>query len=109
MNTDNKKKLNCWEFKKCGREPGGNKEQEYGVCPSALEIRTNGIHGGINGGRCCWAVTGTFCGGKSQGSFADKHENCNKCDFFKSVITDEVKDNSLVLVLDILKKMKDNN
>lgn len=28
-------KLNCWEFKKCGRETGGLKIKEMGVCPDA--------------------------------------------------------------------------
>ncbi|MGE5174112.1 MAG: two-CW domain-containing protein, partial [Betaproteobacteria bacterium] len=28
-------KLNCWEHKKCGRQPGGHKVAELGVCPSA--------------------------------------------------------------------------
>jgi len=27
-------KLNCWEFKKCGRQPGGPKVAELGVCPA---------------------------------------------------------------------------
>jgi hypothetical protein len=29
------KKLNCWEVKKCGREPGGVKVKELGVCPAS--------------------------------------------------------------------------
>jgi hypothetical protein len=24
-------KINCWEFKKCGRQPGGHKEKELGT------------------------------------------------------------------------------
>jgi hypothetical protein len=85
-------KQNCWEFKKCGREPGGLKVAELGVCPAAFEKRVNGIHGGINGGRACWAVTGTFCGGKVQGTFASKLVNCMECEFYKRVGSEEGKD-----------------
>jgi hypothetical protein len=30
-------------------------------------------------------VTGTFCGGKVQGAFAQKQVSCMGCDFFKKV------------------------
>jgi hypothetical protein len=82
-------KYNCWEFKKCGREPGGSKSAELGVCPAAIEGRTNKINNGSFGGRACWAVTGTLCGGKAQGSFASKLANCMTCDFYKIVQTEE--------------------
>lgn len=78
---------NCWQFKKCGREPNGLKSQELGVCPASIEKSTDGINNGINGGRCCWAVAGTFCGGNAQGSFVDKALDCIHCDFFQSVKT----------------------
>ena len=26
-------KLNCWEYKKCGRQPGGDRAKEMGICP----------------------------------------------------------------------------
>ena len=35
-------KLNCWQVKKCGREPGGAKVAEFGVCPAAAETALNG-------------------------------------------------------------------
>lgn len=82
-------KQNCWEFKKCGRAPGGAKVAELGVCQAAIESRMNGIHGGINGGRTCWVVAGTLCGGKVQGSFALKMTNCKECDFYKLVTAEE--------------------
>ena len=31
-------------------------------------------------GRICWAVAGTFCEGKVQGTFAQKYADCRKCD-----------------------------
>ncbi len=80
---------NCWESKNCGRQPGGLKTAELGVCPAAIEKRTDGLNRGVNGGRCCWAVAGTFCGGKVQGAFAAKLANCLVCEFFKQVATEE--------------------
>jgi hypothetical protein len=65
-------KQNCWEFKKCGREPGGARVEEFGICPATTDTSSDGINGGENAGRICWAIVGTFCGGKVQGSFAQK-------------------------------------
>ncbi|MFO7971262.1 MAG: hypothetical protein R6U40_05875 [Desulfobacterales bacterium] len=61
---------------KCGREPGGIKADEFGICPAADDISFDGINSGICGGRICWAVAGTFCDGKVQGTFAEKRESC---------------------------------
>jgi len=83
------KKLNCWEFKKCGREEGGAKVSEFGVCPSVTEKRLDGVHGGKNAGRACWVVAGSMCGGKLQGTFAQKYENCQLCDFYQKVKEEE--------------------
>ena len=77
--------LNCWDFKKCGRQPGGNRTAELGVCPAASEAKADGMNGGRNGGRICWALSGTLCGGKVQGTFATKLTNCMDCDFYKVV------------------------
>lgn len=82
-------KKNCWEHKKCGRETGGSKVNELGVCPVALEGKMNGIHGGKNGGRTCWIVAGSLCGGKIQGTFANKFQNCKTCDFYNMVKAEE--------------------
>ena len=76
---------NCWEFKNCGREQEGDKVSELGVCPAAEDIECEGLNSGNYGGRICWAVAGTFCGGKLQGMFAQKLHNCMGCDFFKIV------------------------
>jgi hypothetical protein len=82
-------KMNCWEFKKCGREVGGPKSAELGVCPAAKETRLDGVNGGRNGGRACWPVAGTLCGGKVQGTSAAKLGNCLKCEFYQKVSTEE--------------------
>lgn len=82
-------KVNCWEFKKCGRQPGGIKVGELGVCPAAADPKAHGKNGGTNGGRICWAMAGTLCGGKVQGTFAQKVSNCIACEFFKLVSKEE--------------------
>lgn len=80
---------NCWETKDCGREPGGSKSGELGVCPASTNDKLDSIHGGKNGGRTCWVVAGTLCGGTVQGTFAHKFKNCEICDFYASVKGDE--------------------
>lgn len=81
--------LNCWEFKKCGREPSGEKSDELGVCPAAVEMRTDGVNRGKNGGRACWAISGTMCGGIVQGTYAAKIGNCLNCEFYQRVQREE--------------------
>ena len=95
--------MNCWEVKKCGREPGGAKANEFGVCPAATETKINGINGGKNGGRACWAIAGTLCGGKVQGTFASKLSNCITCEFYVDLQNELGKD--LVSTREILKKI----
>ena len=68
---------NCWEFMKCGKE----KPNVLGICPAVTEARADGVNGGRNAGRVCWAVAGTLCGGEVQGSYAQKLMNCAECDF----------------------------
>lgn len=82
-------KQNCWEFKNCGRQPNGAKAAELGVCSAAKETRTNGANGGRNGGRACWAIAGTLCGGVVQGTFVTKVSNCMKCEFYQLVGAEE--------------------
>ena len=82
-------KQNCWEVKRCGREPRGIKAAELGVCPAASEAGVSGLNGGENGGRVCWMIAGTLCGGQVQGSFAAKLANCQECEFYKQVRNEE--------------------
>ena len=76
---------NCWEFMRCGREPGGCRADDLGICIAAVDSRLDGINGGTNAGRCCWLVAGTFCDDQVQGTFADKHDGCEHCDFYQKV------------------------
>ena len=82
-------KKNCWEFKNCGRQVGGEKATELGICPAATEERLDGVHDGKKGGRACWVIAGTICRGEVQGTFAKKFEACEKCDFYTQVRNEE--------------------
>jgi hypothetical protein len=80
---------NCWEFKDCGREPGGAHAGDLGVCPAAELKAADGLHGGRNGGRACWGIVGTLCAGEVQDSMAAKLRNCVGCDFHRAVEAEE--------------------
>ena len=97
-------KKNCWEYKRCGREPGGAKAAELGICPAAVRTEVDGIHGGRNGGRSCWVIAGTFCDGRVQGTYASKLVDCIGCDFYQVVGDEEAGDR--VDSLEIMAKLK---
>ncbi len=99
-----KKKLNCWEYKKCGRESDGKNASEFGICPVTEASKGTGIHQGINGGRCCWVVAGSLCKGELQGTYAQKYKNCHKCDFYQLVKQEEQP--LFEVTLSVLKKIK---
>jgi len=82
-------KINCWEFKMCGRHAGGKLAGEMGICPAFADTSLEGVHDGTHAGRACWVVAGTFCGGAVQGTEAQKQHNCWKCDFFQLVKKEE--------------------
>ncbi len=64
----------CWEYMKCGRD-----QDSALKCPAYP-----------NFGRTCWAVAGTFCEGKAQGTFAQKYESCQKCEFYQKIKDKEI-------------------
>lgn len=78
-------KLNCWQYNHCGREPHGSRAGDLGVCPAALESRLDGVHGGVNGGRACWAVAGSLCHVGENGASFDHQAICRQCTFRSSV------------------------
>lgn len=99
------KKLNCWEFKECGREPDGKNSATLGECPAAQEKRLDGVFGGTNAGRACWIVAGTMCKGEVQGTFAQKLADCATCDFYQMVQSEEGKD--FLVSVSLIKKIED--
>jgi hypothetical protein len=66
------RKLNCWEFMKCGME----KSRECPAYPA--------------GGRICYMLAGTSCFGKAQGPYKQKSRDCINCDFYKKEILDSI-------------------
>jgi len=73
-------KANCWEFKKCDRQPGGRLAGEHGVCPAA----TNDLVDGIPGGRtpaALWGGGRHVLRGAVQGTEAQKKHKCRKMRF----------------------------
>ena len=76
--------INCWEFLKCGREIGGSKINELGLCSAATDTSADGINGGVNGGRICWSTAGLFAK-KIDCLIAKKTLSCINCDFFNMV------------------------
>ena len=73
-------KRNCWQIKNCV-----SKEE----CLAYGEARLNGVHGGINGGRACWIVVGTFCSCRIHGEFAKKISSCRQCEVYRLVEQEE--------------------
>ncbi len=71
--------MNCWEFKKCGREQGGANAEALGVCSAWPKY-----------GEACWYVAGTLCGGQVQGTYAEKLGNCRKCEFYEKKMSGEL-------------------
>lgn len=80
---------NCWQFKQCGREAGGLRIAELGVCPAAVDTGSNGMNRGENAGRYCWKVAGTLCDEKARGASAQEIKGCENCQFYQLVCKQE--------------------
>jgi CheY-like chemotaxis protein len=83
------RKINCWEFMRCGRTPYDGPIDEKKICPVSADVRLDGIHGGKNGGRACWVVAGSMCDGKLQGPARQKFADCRKCSFYRALKKEE--------------------
>lgn len=68
-----KTKMQCWEFMKCGRDKDKS-------CTAVTQ----------SAGRACWLVAGTLCGGKVQGTHAEKIASCKNCEFYIKVKKNEI-------------------
>ncbi|MBI5098435.1 MAG: HAMP domain-containing protein [Nitrospirae bacterium] len=74
QNEADSMKIRCWEYMKCRRDKDATIK-----CPAYPHF-----------GRMCWAVAGTFCEGKAQGTFAQKYDDCRKCEFYQKMRNKEV-------------------
>ncbi|MBI9075294.1 MAG: protein kinase [Desulfatibacillum sp.] len=83
--ADDQKQLNCWEYTGCGKEPGGMHVDESGPCPASTDAALDGVNGGTNGGRLCWAVDNTLCHNHTPDKDGDNLTSCLACPFFQKV------------------------
>lgn len=82
-------KPNCWEFMKCGKEPGGVNAGKSGACPVAKEALADGLNGGINGGRICWIIAEKYCTEEIKCSGLHRKSSCYSCEFRYKVTIEE--------------------
>lgn len=80
---------NCWEYWRCGREPGGKNVRSLGICPAAIDEEADGLNHGKNGGRICWAIVGTHCEGDLFNSPLRREQVCTDCGFYQKVKSEE--------------------
>ena len=91
-------KINCWDYFKCGREAAPtHTKREFGkggtnnlgsVCSVSITQKYHGFNSGINSGRYCWKIQGSYCP-ENRGSIDFKEKNCDTCEFKKLVQSDE--------------------
>lgn len=87
MDSDNARKLNCWQFKNCGCEPGGVMADILGECPVACTMKYDGLNNGIGAGRACWMVRNSVC--KQGANVLAPINPCHTCDFYKRVVFEQ--------------------
>jgi hypothetical protein len=78
-------KLNCWQYKNCGREKGGLLAAALGECPVSSAMKYDGLNGGRGAGRSCWMVEDAACR-TQDGSYRTR---CCTCDFYKRVVHEQ--------------------
>jgi signal transduction histidine kinase len=59
----------CWEYMQCKQDVNHDES-----CPAYPHF-----------GRICWAVAGTLCAGKVQGTFAQKIHDCHRCGYYRTM------------------------
>lgn len=85
------KKINCWEFMRCGREPEGSNVSRLGICPVTTFVRADGFCEGTNGGRACAYLSRIYdldCNASRRLSLKDvlvdkKTHRCENCNFYE--------------------------
>jgi hypothetical protein len=71
----------------CGWHP--DDIDRIGICPAVVDSKFDRVHDGKNAGRACWMIAGTLCGGKVQGTYAQKQKSCITCNFYQLVKKEE--------------------
>lgn len=81
------RRLNCWEYRMCGREPGGLMIEVLGPCPVPVALKLDGVNAGQAAGRACWLVAGSTCA--PHRSDGQSGYGCHRCEFYHRVIHEE--------------------
>ena len=81
------RKLNCWQFKNCGREKGGLMAEILGECPVATAMKYDGLNGGFGAGRACWMVPDSGC--RENLTSSSHIDPCYTCEFYKRVVFEQ--------------------
>jgi hypothetical protein len=81
-------KLNCWEFRNCGMEPGGIFSKIHGECPVPKLMKYDGINGGTGAGRICWTLNSA---NSKTGAMICRNNriSCLHCEFYLRVQGEE--------------------
>ena len=82
------RKLNCWEYRNCGMEPGGIFSEIYGTCPVPTMMKYDGANGGRGAGRVCWRVKNKATA-KGRDLCRHHRQSCIHCDFYRRVQSEE--------------------
>jgi hypothetical protein len=90
------RKLNCWEFKNCGRERGGLLAEVLGECPVPKALKYDGLNDGQGAGRACWMVPNSA--GRSHLRPGCRANPCLECEFYQRVLFEEADDAVFKLV-----------
>lgn len=98
-------KLNCWEFRNCGREPGGIFSKIHGECPIPKMMKFDGVNGGNGAGRACWTATAM---NQRIGSIVCRKNGrlCIDCEFYRRVQREEYPENAVEIADEIEIKHK---
>ena len=83
-------KINCWECRNCGMEPGGIFARIYGPCPvAANSMKYDGINDGRGAGRTCWRFLQENSRGLERQVCRFGRSSCVECAFYRRVHNEE--------------------
>jgi len=80
-------KLNCWEFKNCGREKNGLMVPILGECAVYSYMKFDGLNEGQAAGRACWMVPHAPV--KTDAATPTCSRRCYSCEFYKRVVFEQ--------------------
>ncbi|MFW3145826.1 MAG: two-CW domain-containing protein [Thermoplasmatota archaeon] len=80
---------NCWEIKRCGREPGGERASDLGICPASRNSELDCMNSGECAGRACWRIKEPIMGGTLLPHWSDPDRDCLVCPVLVKVRNEE--------------------